>query len=602
MTSRHPSPAVTDSRDHRFVVKASLVAFGVWILYSLTNAFLQGGDYVGPDNDDVMRLIEVRDFLAGQDWYDMMQYRLGVEPGIWMHWSRLIDLPIAALVAFFGLFASQTTAEAIALAIWPIALSFPLLYSFSLAGMRLGGRAASGLATALALLFLFSAHRFQPGQIDHHNVQMVLGAIILSALAAPVPSARSHFAAGLAAAAAIAIGAETTPLLAVICAAIALRWALTGDDVASPTKTFGVSLAFGSAFFFFATVPPSRYTVVVCDTISPGFVALSVFGGLALAIAVHFTHGRGLPWRLAALAIIGVGAGGLALTIAPQCLQNPLNELDPILKSLWLDHVREALSMIGQWNYKPEMLGGLYAPGLLAMAACIYFIATNRNRAVFVVFLALVSVSWAIACLQIRGALFANLVSIIPLSMAISLLRQKSREEPGNWKVALGFVAITIASIPSTWFTLGAMLSGSLTKSDREVANLNALQDCRSEETIKALSQLPSGTIATVPDLGVHILRYTDHRVLAAPYHRNQAGMLAAIQAFTTKAEDAEKILRQAGTDYLVSCSYEPASRTYVQYAPEGLLADLDAGNTPDFLIPVDGAWPIGLTVYQLAK
>jgi len=56
------------------------------------------GDYVGSDDDDVMRLVEVRDLLAGQSWFDLTQYRLGLDGGTLMHWSRLIDLPIAVLI------------------------------------------------------------------------------------------------------------------------------------------------------------------------------------------------------------------------------------------------------------------------------------------------------------------------------------------------------------------------------------------------------------------------------------------------------------------------------------------------------------------------
>src|SRR5690606_28265498 len=61
-------------------------------------------DYVGQDNDDIMRLVQVRDLLAGQGWFDLMQYRLGLEGGILMHWSRLVDLPIAALIRIAALF------------------------------------------------------------------------------------------------------------------------------------------------------------------------------------------------------------------------------------------------------------------------------------------------------------------------------------------------------------------------------------------------------------------------------------------------------------------------------------------------------------------
>ncbi len=43
--------------------------------------------------DDAMRLVEVRDFMAGQSWFDLTQYRLDPPNGVVTHWSRLIDLP-----------------------------------------------------------------------------------------------------------------------------------------------------------------------------------------------------------------------------------------------------------------------------------------------------------------------------------------------------------------------------------------------------------------------------------------------------------------------------------------------------------------------------
>ena len=47
------------------------------------------------DTDDNMRYLQVRDWLAGQGWYDLRQYRLDPPAGFNIHWSRLVDLPIA---------------------------------------------------------------------------------------------------------------------------------------------------------------------------------------------------------------------------------------------------------------------------------------------------------------------------------------------------------------------------------------------------------------------------------------------------------------------------------------------------------------------------
>ena len=50
------------------------------------------------DNDSLLRLVEVRDLLAGQGWFDLHQYRMGPPGGFVMHWSRLVDVPIAFIL------------------------------------------------------------------------------------------------------------------------------------------------------------------------------------------------------------------------------------------------------------------------------------------------------------------------------------------------------------------------------------------------------------------------------------------------------------------------------------------------------------------------
>ena len=75
------------------------------------------------DNDSTLRLVEVRDLIAGQGWFDLHQYRMGLDDGLLMHWSRLVDAPIAAIVlAVRALTGSQAAGETAALIIWPFIL------------------------------------------------------------------------------------------------------------------------------------------------------------------------------------------------------------------------------------------------------------------------------------------------------------------------------------------------------------------------------------------------------------------------------------------------------------------------------------------------
>src|SRR5918998_5633310 len=71
-----------------WLLTAGLLIFQRW---NGINAFALG------DTDDNMRMMQVRGLLAGQDWYDLRQHRLNPPFGADIHWSRLVDLPMAAI-------------------------------------------------------------------------------------------------------------------------------------------------------------------------------------------------------------------------------------------------------------------------------------------------------------------------------------------------------------------------------------------------------------------------------------------------------------------------------------------------------------------------
>ena len=67
--------------------------------------FQNGGfralDFIDPD--DALRLVEVRDWMAGQSWFDVSQHRINPPFGGEMHWWRLLDVPIAGFITLFGI-------------------------------------------------------------------------------------------------------------------------------------------------------------------------------------------------------------------------------------------------------------------------------------------------------------------------------------------------------------------------------------------------------------------------------------------------------------------------------------------------------------------
>jgi hypothetical protein len=65
--------------------------------------------------DDAMRLVEVRDLIGGQGWFDVFQYRMDPPSGTSMHWSRLIDAPLAGLILLLKPLLGRHVAEALTL-------------------------------------------------------------------------------------------------------------------------------------------------------------------------------------------------------------------------------------------------------------------------------------------------------------------------------------------------------------------------------------------------------------------------------------------------------------------------------------------------------
>ncbi|TCQ27672.1 hypothetical protein [Rhizobium sp. PP-CC-3G-465] len=549
-------------------------------------AGIRATDYVGADNDDAMRLVEVRDFLAGQGWFDMMQYRLGLDGGTLMHWSRLVDLPIAGLIAVFGLFLQPEPSEAAALFLWPILLIVPVVIGVAKACSNIGGRQTMMIGLVLIVLSLISNVRFQPGNIDHHNVQLALIALLIAGLTDPLGQRSGHALAGVMAGLAVAVGVETTPLVAIAGIVVALRWAWHGEPMDGAARAFGLSLAATVAAAFLATTPPRLYAMVTCDNLSLGFFTIATAGGLALYLSARSTSRRSRNARILALAASGAVVAAVTVSIAPQCLQNPLASLDPLLKTLWLERVQEAQSIVQMVQAMPSYLGFGFAAGTIAIIVCLIRIWRNDRRELHLVFLALCLPTLAISMLQIRGTTFLNFLSIFPLSLAVSDLRTRAHHEPKTIGAELAFAGLMLVSIPSVWAVASAAVAKVAGTDDTVMAGMEQ-SACVARDAIAPLADEPAGVVAAASNLGASILRFTHHRVLTAPYHRNPAGMLAELNIGLGSTEVGKDLLIRDGVTLLAFCAEDGQTSLIAERAPDGLYATLGRGIVPAYLQPV---------------
>ena len=146
------------------LVLVAWVAVAAWFVFDRWGAirWLALGD-----TDDNMRLMQVRALLAGQGWYDLTQYRLNPPAGFNMHWSRIVDLPIAGLILFFRLFTGNAWAERLACGVAPLLPLSVAMLGLAATTRRLVAPLAWPVAVVFLLLAPTTTLMFMPLRIDH---------------------------------------------------------------------------------------------------------------------------------------------------------------------------------------------------------------------------------------------------------------------------------------------------------------------------------------------------------------------------------------------------------------------------------------------------
>ena len=249
-----------------------------------------------PDSDDAMRLLGVRDLLAGQGWLDPHQYRYLAPDGVAMHWSRLVDAPLAggflALTPLLG----AALAERVVVTTWPMLLFIGYAGVLLWGGARLFGARAGGLAVLVAAQMVVFGDLFAPGRIDHHNIQVILVTLAAIGFGLATQGRSGALFSGVAAALSLAVGLETMPVVALVGCGFALLWIVRGADAARPFLSFSASLAIAAPLFFAVQTAPSLWAATACDALSAPWLLIVSGEGLAGAALVAATP-RLNSWR-----------------------------------------------------------------------------------------------------------------------------------------------------------------------------------------------------------------------------------------------------------------------------------------------------------------
>lgn len=549
---------------------------------------------IGQDSDDVMRLLQVRDFFAGQSWFDVSQYRLGLEGGTAMHWSRIVDIPLIALTWMFDLFMPYEHAEKWAISVWPPLLSVAFVLGMWTALKSVKGPYTKAFGLVLLACIYVRFYRFYPGAIDHHNLQLVSLAFAIGFAIDPLRRFRSYALAGIACALSIAIGMEVYVFIAVICVFIALNWAISGANAKRGTIGFGAGLGLTLAVIYVLTIAPSAYGETHCDTFSLIYLLAGSLGGFGIAALAATLSTKPLAWRLVGLVVLGFVCAVLVLTVAPQCLSNPLSSLPPSVKTLWLDEVLEAQSMAAKWAKSPDEVAFMMPIQIIAFCVTSWLLKRGEDRRIFGLFLALIITGLVMSLYQSRFYVFGFLFAIVPLARWIGLTYEKKKTAGSETSVA--YILALACSLPYVWVFPFIVMD----KAGPDMSEDLSVK-CYAESVYEAFNELPKGVLLATSNGGPDIIDKTEHRALNGNYHRNVEGIKASIDIFISPPKKSGVLLKKYNVDYLHFCRTTRETTSLTDYSPDGLFASLANGDVPNYLGPIGPDLEDGsVTIYKV--
>lgn len=541
------------------------------------------------DNDDIMRFLSVRDLLAGQGWFDTVQYRILPPEGLPMHWSRYVDAGIAGLIGLAAWAVPPETAERIALTAWPGLALAALILVTGAGTKRVFGGLAAAFAMAMILVWPVTSYTyFRPARLDHHNVQIVLMTAMVLSLVLPGRHLLLGLVGGALAAMSLAVGLETMPLVGLAGAVLAARALRDPEGDGSRLLAFSGVLALGCAILFAGQTPPARWATAQCDQLSPSGLALvAIAAGASFALVLPARAGSRIAGVVAFALVLGLGLVAAAPLLQP-CLTGPYAVLPPDVMRL-IPTIREAHP--AQWFLLngPAVFWANVAPaiGAVAAAATVFLVrrATGRMgdaeaRAAGTLLL-LGAVALLGVFVQVRMIVLA--APLVPILSGYALTGLLAGRRGPAAVVALA-AAVTTTMLPPT---LHDMLrnSGPAAAAVAPTAT-DAGERCRRPDLVRTLDRLPPGRILSPINLGPPIVLLTRHAALAGPYHRRPEALANGVLPFEADAPGLHAALARTRADYLVLCRD-------VAYGEERSFArTLAAGAAAQGLVPAEGPDP----------
>ncbi len=579
MTGEGPRPFV------QFAVPA-LLLLALHGVNAGFGGFLEDGrKLIGPDA--YMRMVRAEELFYGAPWWDSYSPRSDET----LHWSRALDSVILLLTQLFRLFLSDRQALYFAgLFVSPI-LHLGVLAALLWAVAPILNKAARMVVGIVFAFQLTIATYLAVGRPDHHGLILLFWCLCLGSLFRLLRPASGRWVAvdaGLFASLALWVSIEGLFAVALLYGALGLAWLLSDEDNTDRIAIFGVVLAICAGIAIALEHAPTNWWLVQYDKISIAQLAPLWFAAMGWVLIAFLGRPNGFAAKLF-LVSIGISVVfALSYYFYPKLLSGPLADVHPRVVNEWLANNAEVGALINWRNTDTiSPVAVTYALQLvvaLPVALTMALRSTIENRACWWTVTILIAAVAVLTLQEKRWGTYLQLLTCIPFGFAL----YSCLGFAGRWSLPLRVPARILTMIA---FLFCPMLIGLAFHVKPEQTASSGHCDMRTLAVQLHDFDKPQ-TILASNFRGPELLYRTQHSVVATPYHRNAAGILAVFDVMrATDMTHARAILVKQGVDLILICPLDGENKTYRGDKGRTFFDRLEKGALPAWL----KEWPLNL-------